>query len=134
MKLFTCITTCALVALVVGGCQHQDQQLQGRTPSYQYHKGQSAVLKNGKAIAPAAAPQRVKRAIAAANKIAGKPYRRGGGHGRHVDRAYDCSGTTAFVLREAGMLGPNSYPTSGQVLNWGRPGHGTWTPVHTKPG
>src|SRR5205807_8232998 len=44
------------------------------------------------AVAPADAPQQVKAAIAAANKIVGKPYRYGGGHGQWEDAGYDCSG------------------------------------------
>ena len=45
------------------------------------------------AIPPAAAPQPVKDAIYAANRIVGKPYRYGGGHRRFNDTGYDCSGT-----------------------------------------
>ena len=39
--------------------------------------GNTAVLRNGRAIAPKNAPESVKRAIAAANRIAGKPYKWG---------------------------------------------------------
>ena len=104
------------------------------TPNYVYRKGYTVKLVYGRAIAPSQAPPRIKRAIAAANKIVGKPYRRGGGHGRHLDSAYDCSGSVAFVLREAGMLRAGAHPTSGDFLRWGRPGYGKWLTVYTKPG
>lgn len=124
------LVVCVLMLLVMS-CQ---QQREVYTPSYVYHRGYTARLVNGKAVAPEHAPLRIKRAIAAANKIVGRPYRRGGGHGRHWDRAYDCSGSVAFVLREAGMLGKNSSPTSGDFLRWGRPGFGKWLTVYAKRG
>lgn len=123
--------------LLLSSCSQMDQQgqqLQGDTPVYHYVEGKSAYIKNGKAVVPKYAPPRIKRAIEAANKLVGKPYRRGGGHGKHVDRAYDCSGSTAFVLREAGMLESDRYPTSGDFLRWGRPGFGEWLTVYTKHG
>ena len=51
--------------------------------------GETAVLaRDGRtALAPEAAPQEVKDAIAAANEITDKPYRYGGGHGRSRTRA-----------------------------------------------
>ena len=39
-----------------------------------------AKIVNGVAIAPAAAPARVKRVIEAGNRLINKPYRYGGGH------------------------------------------------------
>ncbi len=125
-----------LPLLLLTSCQ-QGKPLgkNARTPRYVYRAGYTAYIdRNGKAVAPAKAPRRIKRAIAAANKIIGKPYRRGGGHGRHHDSAYDCSGSTAFVLREAGMLIPGRHPTSGDFLRWGRPGFGDWLTVYTKRG
>ncbi len=121
-----------LLSLLMVSCQNAS--LTGSTPSYQYVEGKSAVIKDGKAIAPKNAPLRVKRAIAAANQIATKPYRLGGGHGRHKDSAYDCSGATAYVLKEAGMLRMNKYPVSGNFLKWGRPGFGDWITVYAKRG
>ena len=47
---------------------------------------------DGLAVAPASAPEEVKAIIAAGNKIASKPYKYGGGHGRWRDCGYDCSG------------------------------------------
>jgi peptidoglycan hydrolase-like protein with peptidoglycan-binding domain len=50
------------------------------------------------AIAPDSAPQEVKDAIAAANKITSKPYKYGGGHGKWKDSGYDCSGSVSFAM------------------------------------
>jgi peptidoglycan hydrolase-like protein with peptidoglycan-binding domain len=56
------------------------------------------------AVAPADAPQQVQDAIAAANRIVGKPYKYGGGHGTWNDSGYDCSGTVSYALHGAGLL------------------------------
>lgn len=128
---------CVVSLLLLTGCifQQQDEEAAADyTPGYTYVRGYTAQLVRGKAVVPSAAPARIKRAIAAANKIVGKPYRRGGGHARHYDSAYDCSGSVAFVLREAGMLKQGAAPTSGNFLRWGRPGYGKWLTVYTKPG
>ena len=42
--------------------------------------------------------------IAAGNRIATKPYRYGGGHGRWIDSGYDCSGSVSYALHAAGLL------------------------------
>lgn len=124
---------CAMmILLTLAGCQQQQKEVY--TPQYVYQKGYTAALVNSKAVAPKEAPARIRRAIAAANKIVGRPYRRGGGHRRHHDSAYDCSGSVAYVLREAGMLKQDKYPTSGDFLRWGRPGFGRWLTVYAKPG
>lgn len=91
-----------------------------------------ATLKNGKVYPPKDAPPQVRRAIAAANKISNKPYRRGGGHGRHEDSAYDCSGSVSYVLKEAGMLTKTRH--SPLFLNYGRKGAGEWITVYAKNG
>ena len=49
------------------------------------------ISRRGFAHAPGA-PAKVKRLIRAGNRIAKKPYRYGGGHGRRNDSGYDCSG------------------------------------------
>ena len=54
-----------------------------------------ARLINGKAVAPASAPPRVKKVIKAANQIRNKPYVYGGGHGSFNDSGYDCSGSVS---------------------------------------
>lgn len=127
--LYAIILSCVAL-LLLAGCQQHDP----RTPNYVYRKGYTAQLAYGKAVAPSAAPARIKRAIAAANKIVGRPYRLGGGHRRHHDSGYDCSGSVAYVLREAGMLKKGAAPTSGDFLRWGRPGFGKWLTVYAKRG
>lgn len=128
----------ALGSVLLGSCQQQQQQTMAAaayTPRYVYHAGTTPrLLPNGKVTIPAHLPARVKRVLAAGNKIVGKPYRMGGGHKSHHDSAYDCSGTTAFVLREAGMLKPGAKPTSGDFLRWGRAGYGKYLTVYAKHG
>lgn len=117
------------------GCQQQQQQQQNAvTPTYKYVEGYTAYMRGNKAVAPTYAPPRIKRIIAAANKIIGRPYRRGGGHGRHHDSAYDCSGSVGFVLREVGAMGKQNFRSSGEFLRWGRPGYGKWLTVFVKRG
>lgn len=127
----------ACVALCSCGVMQQQSQQQvpapDRLPGYHYAKGETAVLlSNGQAVAPPGAPPQVKRAIAAANSIAGKPYRRGGGHRRHHDNCYDCSGSASFVLREAGLQ--TSVRHSPLFRNYGAKGPGRWISVYAKNG
>jgi hypothetical protein len=95
--------------------------------------GETAVLDpDGHAIAPESAPQEVKDAIAAANRIVGKPYKYGGGHGRWNDSGYDCSGAMSYALHGAGLL--NRQLTSGDFMSWGRAGKGTWITIYATGG
>ena len=94
--------------------------------------GNRAVLRGGKVIAPKKAPVEVKRAIAAANRIAGKPYKWGGGHARLNDSGYDCSGAASYVLRNAGLL-EDQMPSRG-FLRYGKRGHGKWITVYARRG
>ncbi len=111
------------LVLVLGGCS---------SPSYTYHyiPGKTATISGGYAIAPQSAPRSVHAAIAAGNQIAGLPYRYGGGHGRDIDTAYDCSGAVSFVLREAGLLA-GSMPSRG-FRNYGKSGEGKWISVYAR--
>jgi cell wall-associated NlpC family hydrolase len=77
-------------------------------------------------------PVRVRRIVAAANRIAGKPYKYGGGHGRWNDTGYDCSGSVSYALHGAGLLG--SALTSGGFMSWGAPGRGRWVTIYASPG
>ena len=123
-----------LLTISFHGCQQQLNS-QARTPQYVYHKGYTPKkMRNGKVSVPYKAPARIKKAIAAGNKIINKPYRLGGGHSKHIDSAYDCSGSVAFVLREAGMLKKDTYPSSRDFLKWGHPGFGKWLTVYAKRG
>ena len=95
-----------------------------------------AKLVNGRVIAPATAPTRVKRVIAAANRIVEKPYVYGGGHKPFVkgrlDPGYDCSGAVSYALYGGGFL--RSPLPSGAMMGWGRPGPGRWITVYAHGG
>lgn len=116
----------AAALLLLAGCSESAPY------HYNYVPGKSAVVKRGRAVAPAEAPARVKAAIAAANQIAGLPYRRGGGHGRAHDSAYDCSGATSYVLREAGLL-QGAVPST-EFRRYGAKGQGDWISVYARKG
>lgn len=96
--------------------------------------GPKAVLSDdGKtALAPASAPQAVKDAIEAANRLVDKPYIYGGGHGRVEDRGYDCSGTISYALIHAGLL--KAPLASGGFYGYGKSGKGEWITVYTNEG
>jgi peptidoglycan hydrolase-like protein with peptidoglycan-binding domain len=84
------------------------------------------------AVAPSDAPQQVQDAITAANKIVGKPYKYGGGHGSFEDSGYDCSGTVSYALHGAGLL---SRPmSSSEFSGWGVSGKGSWISVYYNSG
>jgi hypothetical protein len=91
-----------------------------------------ATVRNGKAIAPAGAPEAVKRIIAAANRIIEKPYRYGGGHAKFADTGYDCSGTVSYALRGARLI--DNPLDSSDYMTWGLEGKGRWLTVYTNPG
>jgi len=114
-----------LAAFLITGCE---------SPSYVYRHvpGRTAALEGGYAIPPPAAPERVKVAIAAANRIAGSPYRRGGGHGRENDGTFDCSGATSYVLRAAGLM-DDRMPSSG-FRRFGESGAGDWISIYARRG
>lgn len=99
---------------------------------YKYAPGKTAVIIGGKAVPPANAPAEVLRAITAGNRICTKPYRRGGGHAHFEDRAYDCSGTTSYVLHAAGKL--DAPTVSGAFRSFGSSGKGKWITVYARKG
>ena len=84
------------------------------------------------AIAPESAPQPVKDAIAAANKITDKPYRYGGGHSDFEDSGYDCSGGVSYALHGADVL-DRPLDSSG-LMSWGESGEGEWITVYANSG
>jgi hypothetical protein len=95
-------------------------------------RGTKAKLIRGIAYAPAAAPERVKRAIWATNQIVGRPYKYAGGHRRWNDTGYDCSGLTSYFLHAAGLLrAPESAPF---FMSFGQPGRGRWVTVWARRG
>ena len=87
-----------------------------------------ATLAEGSAVAPPGAPTAVKRAIAAANQIDGRPYVWGGGHTSFLSHGYDCSGAVSYVLHAAGLL--DQTMVSGQLAYWGEAGLGRWISVY----
>jgi cell wall-associated NlpC family hydrolase len=84
------------------------------------------------AIPPAAAPEPVKQAVYAANRITRKPYVYGGGHRSFRSRGYDCSGSVSYALHGGGLL--NSPLHSSAFMRWGERGPGQWITVYTNPG
>jgi hypothetical protein len=78
-------------------------------------------------------PTAVREVIRAANRIATKPYRYGGGH-RHFprDSGYDCSGSVSYALHGAGLLA--SPLPSGAFGDWGAPGRGRWITIYANGG
>ncbi len=120
----------AVCALVCSSCSSQVKA--NYRVAYEYQEGRTAVLRNGRAHAPSNAPVEVKRAIAAANRISGLPYKWGGGHARLNDTGYDCSGAVSYVLRNAGLL-DGQMPSKG-FLNYGKRGSGKWITVYARNG
>jgi hypothetical protein len=97
--------------------------------------GSRAKLVDGLAVPPAGAPEKVVRAIEAANRIVnGKPYCLGGGHARWQDRCYDCSGTVSYALGKPGARVLKAPMPSGSFMNWGEPGKGEWITVYANGG
>lgn len=97
-----------------------------------YYDGPGAIFANGQVIAPRRAPEAVHRAVAAANAIQSAPYQMGGGHGNRQSHGLDCSGSTSYVLRKAGLL-ESSMPSSA-FRKYGKSGEGKWITVFARPG
>ena len=72
------------------------------------------------------------KVIAAANRIAHKPYKYGGGHGRYFDSGYDCSGSLSFALHFAGLL--RTPLDSSGFMRYGAPGRGRHVTIYANPG
>jgi peptidoglycan hydrolase-like protein with peptidoglycan-binding domain len=96
------------------------------------HSGVRTVLKRGRVRSGGGLPLRVRRVVAAGDRIAGKPYKYGGGHGQWEDSGYDCSGSISYALHGARLL--DSALTSGGFMSWGAPGKGRWVTIYANPG
>jgi peptidoglycan hydrolase-like protein with peptidoglycan-binding domain len=92
--------------------------------------GKAVVGADGLATAPADAPPLVQAIIAAGNRIATKPYKYGGGHGKWEDTGYDCSGSISYAFHGAGMLDVALDSTGFE--SWGEAGKGTWVTIYAK--
>lgn len=118
---------------IFSGLVSCSSQVKAKHPvSYRFKNGKTALLKDGIAYAPKNAPDAVKRAIAAGNRLQGKPYKWGGGHARLNDSGYDCSGTVSYVLREAGLM--KGCIPSRSFFKYGKKGEGKWITIYTRKG
>lgn len=132
MKRISLTLLCMLMPFWAGlvACSNQ---VKARKPvSYRFQHGRTALLKDGVAYAPKNAPSAVKRAIAAGNRLQGKPYKWGGGHANPNDSGYDCSGTVSYVLREAGLLKGALH--SRTFFDYGKKGEGKWITIYIRKG
>jgi hypothetical protein len=129
MKHLALILAMLPLALVQTSCF----QVKAKHPVvYRFKDGETALLRDGLAYAPRRAPKAVIRAIAAGNRLQGKPYKWGGGHARKYDSGYDCSGSVSYVLREAGLL--NGCLTSNGYFKYGKRGYGDWITIYMRKG
>ena len=74
----------------------------------------------------------MRQIIEAGNSIARTPYLWGGGHGKWLDKGYDCSGSVSYALACAGLL--NAPLDSGRLMGWGAPGKGKWVTIYANSG
>ena len=122
-----------LAVLPVLGLMSCASQVTARQPvSYRYEPGRTALLVGRVACAPRNAPMPVKLAIAAGNRLQGKPYQWGGGHAKLTDHGYDCSGTVSYILRAAGLL--DGSLASKEYFGYGSKGAGRWITIYVRRG
>jgi peptidoglycan hydrolase-like protein with peptidoglycan-binding domain len=99
------------------------------------HPGVTKVLKRRRGATRSTGgglPITVRRVIAAASRIAHKPYRYGGGHASFNDSAYDCSGSVSYALHGGGLL---SRPMdSGELMSYGAAGPGRYITIYAHSG
>jgi len=97
------------------------------------HAGRRIVLKRrgGGGSHRSRADRIVARVVAAGNRIASKPYKYGGGHGRWIDSGYDCSGSVSYALHGGGLMSM-ALDSSG-FMRWGSAGHGRRITIYANP-
>ena len=86
----------------------------------------------GRAVLPKGAPRKAALVVAAANEIATKPYKWGGGHGAWRDSGYDCSGSVSFALAGARLV--DRPLDSSAFMRFGSHGPGRWITTYSNPG
>jgi cell wall-associated NlpC family hydrolase len=74
----------------------------------------------------------LRRAVAAGNRIAYKPYIYGGGHASFQAAGYDCSGSVSYVLHGMGRL--DAPLDSSQLMSYGKPGPGRYVTIYANAG
>ena len=140
-KLFAaCLCVCMLVlALSASASADTPSVSGGATFEPPPPPPEEATLVDGRVLAPASAPTRVKRVIEAANRLVEKPYIYGGGHkpysaarASRLDRGYDCSGAVSYALYGGRFL--RSPLPSGALMDWGEEGTGDWITVYAHGG
>jgi hypothetical protein len=97
---------------------------------------QTKILPSGLAAAGARAPRRVKRMVAAGNRLFTAAYFFGGAHGLSLDTlqpAYDCSSAVSYVLHAGGVLGTSALDSTG-LESYGQPGPGRYVSIYANAG
>jgi hypothetical protein len=108
------------------------QNTGGTQPAAAPTTAKATLGSDGLAVAPAGAPPEVAAVIAAANRIVGKPYQYGGGHGDWEDSGYDCSGSESYALHGADLV---SRPmNSTEFMSYGEAGPGQWITSYANSG
>ncbi|GAC1436150.1 MAG: hypothetical protein NVSMB51_06880 [Solirubrobacteraceae bacterium] len=111
---------------VVGGATWAALGVRGRHATL--HSGGGVGVRSGQG----SLPRRIRWATVAADRIAHRPYRYGGGHGSFRDSGYDCSGSVSYVLHAARALAAPL--DSSQLESYGLPGHGRWITIYANGG
>ena len=118
---------------LVAELRERERQARAAGIPFDITPGKSArLISISQASIPRGAPPPVKDAIEAANSIATAPYIYGGGHGSIEAYGYDCSSSTSFALRGAGLL--HTTLVSGQLAEYGEPGPGKWITIYANAG
>ena len=137
IKLFCAVAAACLLVAGLAGTASAAKSSQSGGAQFQPPPPppEEATLVDGRVIAPASAPPRVKRVIEAANRLVEKPYVYGGGHkpfSSRLDVGYDCSGAVSYALYGGRFL--RSPLPSGALMSWGREGPGEWITVYAHGG
>ncbi len=104
--------------------------------------GVASILPDGQATIPQGAPQQVQQAIAAGNALINTFYsqERRAHMLTQVQDSYDCSGSTDFVLYNAGLsspqvdVGDGTASDSTALETYDQTGPGQWITVYANPG